>query len=69
MDDSHGIRKSEFPGVGTMPPGIDEGINAKTKLRTVGDRTTPFGELFVDGAERTSEKRERNFVRTKRTDE
>ena len=52
-----------------MPPGIDEGINAEIELATVGDRTTPFRKLLVDGTERTAKKRKREFVRAKRTDE
>ena len=52
-----------------MPPGIDEGINAEIELATVGDRTTPFRKLLVDGTERTAKKWKRDFVRAKRTDE
>ena len=52
-----------------MPPGVDEGINAEVELATIGDRTTPHRKLLVDGTERTMEKRKRDFVRAKRTDE
>ena len=51
-----------------MPPRIDEGINAQTELGTVGNRTTPHRKFLVDGTERATEEREREFLGAKRTD-
>ena len=51
-----------------MPPRIDEGIDAKTELGTIGNRTTPFREFLVDGAEWTAKEREREVLWTKGTD-
>ena len=68
MNDGHGIWKSEFPWVFTMPSGIDIRINPETELGTVGDRATPDRKLFVNGSERTTEERKREILRTNGTD-